>query len=550
VVNAHWTGPLRYELQEGAGSPRPVTAGSPLWDQPLTLGADGVDRTYTLVIRGFTAEGQAATEEQRFVVRVDRAPPGQPGFDIIPGSKALATLVRTGADPDETMEYRWVWTSYPSGSGSTDWTAAKDVPVFSAPGGAMTGLTVQVRLRDEAGNLGPVAEKSTFLDQNVVYVAPGTAGDGSRTAPAASLAAAVDLAHRTGRGVLFVAAGNYSVDRTLDLGGLRVYGGWGAGQWQSAPAAGRSVWTQSAGFSGPALIQSSGADWTMAGIDLFAAKGLSRVVSVAGGSVAVRDAVWTWGGAGQGWHQDGGTLSLTGISAVYNAQPRGAFIALDSVTALFDGVDLAAGGNQEGVLFSNRGADVTVKKLVVVSKNGTGYDGVWLSDGGKVALTGARILAGEGAGRSLAFRLKNAEAQASQIDLSLYASASNTGFQLTGGSLTVDQSSVSLLRGSEFNQGVVADHAATSFTSFTMKIDTGTYQGGFSLEGGSLTLASGTVTVAGGGQQAWGGRFRDGSLVNFGDVTWTLGQKTPGQPWMLDAPWADGSINRSTVLGW
>jgi hypothetical protein len=288
----------------------------------------------------------------------------------------------------------------------------------------------------------------------------------------------------------------------------------------------------------------------MTGVDLFAAQGVPRVVSVTGGSVTVQDSNWTWGGAVQGWHQEGGTLSLSGISAVYNAQPRGTFISLDGVTATIEGLNLAAAGNQEGLLFSNRKTSATVKNLIVVSKNGTGYDGVWLSDGGTLALNGARILAGEGAGRSLAFRLKNADAQIHQLDLSLYANASNTAFQLTGGSLAVDQSSFSLLRGTEFNQGAVADHADMTFTSFVLKIDTGTYQGAFNLDGGSLTLAAGSVIVAGGGQQAWGGRFRDGSLVNFGEVTWTLGQKTPGQPWILDAPWADGSINRSTVNGW
>jgi hypothetical protein len=550
VVAAQWTGPLRYELQEGAGSPRPVTSGSPLWDQPLTLGADGVDRTYTLAVRGFTADGRPATDEQRCVVRVDRAAPGVPAFDLTAGATALATLVRNAPDPDDTLEYRWVWTSYPTGQGATDWATATDVPVFSAPAGAMTRLTARARLRDEAGNVGPEAEKTVFLDQNVVYVAPGKAGDGSRAAPAPSVAAAVDLARRSGRGVLFVAAGVYPVEHTLDLGGLSVYGGWASGQWETAPPAGRAVWTQTTGFSGTSLIQTAGADWTLTGVDLFAAQGLAQVVSVRGGSVTVRDTNWTWGRANQGWRQEDGRLSLTAVSAVYNAQPRGVFVSLDGVSASFDGLNLAAAGNQEAFLFSNRNTSATVKDLVVVSKNGTGYDGVWLSDGGSVTMGAARILAGEGAGRALAFRLKNADARVSRLDLSLYSDASNTAFQLTGGTLNLDQSAVALLHGTEFNQGVVADHADSALSAFTLKIDTGTYQGAFNLDGGSLTLSSGTVTVAGGGQQAWGGRFRGGSLVNIGDVAWTLSQKTPGQPFILDVPWADGSVNKSTVNGW
>jgi hypothetical protein len=550
TVQADWSGELRYELQEGVGIPPAVTSGSPLWSQPLKLGSDGIDRTYTLKLRGFSPTGQPLTDEFQYIVRVDLAIPGPPVFEVAAGARAEATLSSSNETPDEALEYRWVWKSYPEGHGESSWTTWTSPVVFSAPGGEMTSLTVQARLRDEAGNVGPIAEKAVFLDQNVVYVAPGASGDGSRGAPVGTIGGAVDAARRTGRGVLFVAVGNYAIDTTLDLGGLKVYGGWAKEQWETSVPT-RAVWTQAEGFHGPSLIRTNAADWSLTGVDLFAAKGLGQVVAVQGGAVSIQDSSWTWGAAGQGWSQTGGSLALSHVSAIYHAQAHGLFLSLDSVSATLDGMNLAADGNQEGLLIACRGAAVKVSDLVVVSKDGTGYDAVWQSEGGRLSVTGARILAGDGAGRSLAFRLKDAEASLTRLDLSLFGSASNTAFQLTGGTLNLSQSSMSLLRGTEFNQAVVADHAGITLDGFGIKIDSGSYQGGFNLDGGSLALSSGSVSLAGGGLQAWGGRFRGASLVTVDGVNWTLGQKTPGQVWLLDTPWTTGSaVTRSPATGW
>ena len=550
TVQVQGPGTLRYELQEGAGVPPAVTSGSPLWTQPLTLGAEGLDRTYTLKVRGFSASGQPSTDETQYAVRVDQAAPGLPEFNVTADAQARATV--TAADqPDEKLEYRCVWQSYPRGGGDGVWTPLTSAAVFSAPDGEMTRLTVQARWRDEVGNVGPVAEKTVLLDQNVVYLASGASGDGSRGSPVGTVAAALQLARTSGRGIVFAASGNYPVNATADLGGLRVYGSWSSGPWEAAPNAGRTVWTQAPGFQGTALIRTSRADWVLEGVDVFAAQGTAQVVSVEGGSAAVRDSSWTWGGSGIGWSQSGGLLELTNVSAVYNAVPRGSFLSLDSVSAVLNGLNLAAGGNQESLLIDCRAAAVKAADLVIVSKDSVGYDGVWQSDGGSLTVSGARILAGAGAGRSLAFRLKNTDASVSRLDLSLFGSASNTASQLTGGSVKISQSSFSLLRGSEFNQAVVADHGATSLDGFAVKIDSGAYQGAFNLDGGSLTLASGSVVLSGGGLQAWGGRFRGASLVSVSGVTWALTQKTPGKLWLIDVPWADGSsVTNSPSSGW
>jgi hypothetical protein len=306
-----------------------------------------------------------------------------------------------------------------------------------------------------------------------------------------------------------------------------------------------------AGFRGASLVRTEGQDWTLTGVDLYALQPLGSVIAVRGGTVCVRDSSWSWSGAVQGWSQTGGSLELTGVSAVYNAQERGSFLSLDSVSAALDTLNLAASGSQEGLLFLCKNSTVTIQDLAVVSKNSSGYDGIWQSEGGSVSIEGARLSAGAGAGRSLAFRLKEAEARFSRLTLTLTASASNTAFQATGGRLTLTQSSVSLIKGTEFNQSVVADHTRTAMSGFRLEIASGSYQGAFNLDGGQLALSSGTIIVAGGGQQAWGGRFRGATLVNFDNVTWKRTQPTPGQLWMLDAPWDPASaVTGSTVSGW
>ena len=192
-----------------------------------------------------------------------------------------------------------------------------------------------------------------------------------------------------------------------------------------------------------------------------------------------------------------------------------------------------------------------VQDLVLVSKKASGFDGIWSAVSSQLTMDQARILAGDGASRSTAFSLKETEATFFNTDIALYGASSNTGFQVTGGRLDLQKCNLSLLKGEEFNQGIVLDHSVANLDTLQLKIETGSYQGGATADGGTLTMRSSTVQVAGGGQRVWGAQFLDPCAVSLEDVTWILGTKTPGELWKITKPWIAGSTETGTIAkGW
>jgi len=278
---------------------------------------------------------------------------------------------------------------------------------------------------------------------------------------------------------------------------------------------------------------------------------LDQVVLVRGAAVTVKGSTWNWSKATGGWDQVGGSLDWVDVAASYTAQPGGTFVDLRAAQVSVRGLSLMATQNQGGLLFSLKDTGGLFQDLVVVSQKASGFDGVWSVNGGHLTVSNSRVQAGDGAGRATAFLLRDTEAVFFNLDVSLYAASSNTAFQTTGGRLELQKSNLSLVRGDEFNQGVVVDHGQAVLRTFEIKVETGSYQGGFSIDGGVLTLGSGKVHLAGGGQRAWGAQFLDSTLVTIDDVVWALDSKTQGEVWKVGKPWLSGStVNGSTATGW
>ena len=557
TLKADWSlGLVRYELREGVGTPRPVTLQSPVWEQPLVLdGGPGVDRSYAVSLKGFSPDGVPLTEETQYTVRIDRSIPRAPSFELIADSRrpeAVLEYPQGGRNPEEQLQYRWFWESFPQGSGQIDWQSlVENQPLFTSPGGALTRLRVQAFLRDEAGNEGPLTEKTLLIDQNVVYLSPKGTGDGTRNKPLGSVVEALEKSRREGRTILFVATGTFPVLKTVDLGGLEVFGGLSPEQWETTTTLGRSLWTATAPFQGASLLESGDRSWYLSRIDLAGTVPLSRFVVVRGAVVTVKNSAWSWLGALGGWDQLGGSIDWSDITVSYAAEPRGTFVDLRSVEASIRGFNLTASQNQGGLLFSLKGVEALFRDLVVVSKKASGFDGICSASDSSLTVDNARILAGEGASRATAFVFKDTEATFWNTEVALYGASANTGFQVTGGKLELQKTNLSLLKGTEFNQGIVADHNETVLRTFQLKIETGSYQGGLNVDGGSLNVSSTKIQLAGGGQRAWGAQFLDTPLVIFDDVSWVLGVKTPGEQWKMDNPWAVGSSEKgSTVSGW
>lgn len=547
---------VRYELREGVGSGRSVSASSPLWPGTLVLdGGEGIDRTFSLSVRGFTGDGSAATPEIRYSVRVDRSRPAAPEFSLAADSRRPEAVLKSLSvrNPDETLYYRWSWVSFPQGRGDLGWTPADDAPpVFVAPGGALTRLRVEAFLRDEAGNEGPVASQEILVDQNVVYLAPLAAGDGTRTRPAGSVAEALAKARREGRSLVLAAAGTFGVSAVADVGGLQIYGGLDSDLWETSPSPGRTVWTAQPPFSGRTLLESGDRDWTLDKVDLVASGvALDRVIEVRGADALVRDSTWSWQGTLTGWSQSGGSLTLSGVAASFSPLSGAPFLELSGVEFSVRGLHLAAVGNRDGMLIRLADCRSLLRDLSVVSKKAVGFDGVVSVQRGSFQLFGSRILAADGADRGVAFALRDAEAQLWNSEVALYGTQVNTGFQQAGGTLEVQKSSVSLLQGQEYNQALTVDRGETIFRSCQIKVETGAYQGALTVDTGRLTVQASRFQLAGGGLRAWGGQFLGLCRVTVEDSTWTLGTKTPGGLWILERPWAQGSsVSGSTLKGW
>lgn len=554
LTAAPQAGLLRFEVEEGLAEPRPVTAESALWTGPLVLdGGPGVDRAFAVSVRVFSAQGQPLSSEASWAVRIDRSVPSAPAFDLIADTRRPEAVLktRTDANPEETLFYRWSWLTFPDGSGSGEWAAlSRTEAVFSAPGGAVTRLRLEAFLRDEAGNSGPPVERTLLIDQNAVYLAPSGTGDGSRDHPVGTVSDAVGQARREGKSIILAGAGSYLVQETLNLGGLQVYGGLAAPGWDTSEPT-RSLWTAGPGFRGTTFLESENQDWSTQNLDLMSQVPLTKVVAVKGATASVRNANWTWSGATTGWSQEGGSVSWTNVGASYTAENQGGFVEWSSVEASVRGLRLAAIRNQGAVLLALSQTVALFQNLVLVSKDARGYDGVISASQSRITVDQARIQAGDGADRATAFLLKNTEATLWNTEVSLYGAASNTGYQASGGRLELQKGTLSIIKGVEYNQGLVLDGTQTVLRSFHLKIDSASYQGGLSVDGGTLAMAASEVVLAGGGQRVWGAQFLSEVLVTLEDVDWTLTVKTPGDLWKKVKPWAAASSTQGVrTSGW
>lgn len=538
-------GRLRYELVEGEGEPRPVGPASPAWTGSLSLGTPGVDRSYVLALRVWD-EGPGSAEVQ-LRVRVDLAAPQAPSLALRKDARRPeVVLVPRGVSPEEKLSYRWTWESFPQGRGESEWIEYSSPAVFSAPGGDLTRLRVQAYSRDEAGNQGPTTEVSVLIDQSVVYVSPGAQGDGSREAPLGSLAAAVEKARLEGKARVFMAAGRFVVDQTLEVGGLRFFGGLDAIQWEAGKPT-RTTWAASSTFSGISFLEAGDRAWSLDRVDLdVEAARPKHLAEVRGASVSVQNSDWS---GGAGWWQTGGTLELISVAATFSASAP--FLDVRGVGLSVVGLTLNATENQGQVLVQLNEGRTLVRNLTVVSRRGRGYEAVLSASGGTLVVEGARILAGDGVDRALGFVLKDCESQLWNTEVNLFGTQTNTAFQVVGGSLELQKTTVGLLRGEEFNQVLVVERAKVSVTAYQWKVDRGTYQGGITVDSGSLTLQTGTLGLSGGGKKAWGAQFLGPCLVKMSDASWVLDTKTPGDPWVTNQPWLAGSsVTRSTTKGW
>jgi len=548
---------VRGEILQGAGPLATVSSQSPVQKGTLTLGGKkGTDQVYQLAFRGYSPQGEAVTPVVRATVRIDQVIPDLPNAQVenSPTDPSLRLIVKNGR-PDEKVEYRWNWHSFPQGAGNSDW---KTLPVggavFSAPGRLLTTLSAQIRVVDEAENVGAAQTLTQVLDQNVVYVAPDSQGEGTRLHPWGDLSQAIAAAHRQGKTQILLAEGTYPTQQSLEMRGLRVYGGFKVKAWEETSARSRSQIVAVGPFKGDSLLMSSHSDWSVQGVDL--SNGdvpLAHGILVDAGLVRVEDSKWRWVHVLQGWKQTGGEVLMDDVDAEYSSQPAGNLLQFDSLHWDAENLQFHSTAQSGSSLLVLKNVQATVRQCRVVSTASGAYGSFLETHEGSFVADELSVTMGEKTDRATGFLLDGTDVQLWNTQLLLNGEKSNVAVQTEGGRFDCEKSSIQVKAGSDFNQGFVFDRTDSQIVDTSLEIASGTYQGAISLSGGSLSLQSTSVVLGGGGQRAWGVQVLKVGLVDWRGTKWVLNSPpaTEGPLVLKKSGWLKGSTIQDTdIQGW
>jgi hypothetical protein len=557
-LKAPWGQP-RYELVEGDATVHPVENNSTDFPEALNLdGVDGADRRYTLAVRSFSAEGRPLTPEARWSIRIDRSAPSAPNLDLMADTSNPIALIKgskISTSNEETLEIRLQWASFPTGDGTTDWTSAPNAELrFVAPGGRLTRLTAEARVRDTAGNLSPIVKKSLVIDRNVVYAsskAPA-GGDGSRENPFSTLSLAVAKMRSEGRKILLLVQGNYLVDTPQDWTNLTVWGGLAEGLWDQTVSRGRSVVSAGKGFVGKSLLEVSEGTLELHQLDLAnAGEKLELLVNSSKTRVVLDQTDWQSQGTPVGWRQSQGSLEISGMTALWVSSLQSELFDLSGVDFRVNGARWTVQDCQDSRLVALTGSRAFLADISVATRKETGLDTfLWAKDS-TVSGSKLKILVGDNATSATGFVFQGSSVVLSGVELSLYAGRANTGFQIISSDVDLQKVNLAILKGVEFNQGLRLQDSKVRLSESAVKVDGGSYQGGLSQNGGTLDFKTSSVTLGGGGLQAFGLQTLGACANHLTDLTWILGTKTVGKAIMKGADWATDSWEKnSTSTGW
>ncbi|MEI8092745.1 MAG: hypothetical protein WCG80_00875 [Spirochaetales bacterium] len=557
-LSAAW-GTLHYELAEGGPSPHGVEAFSPVFPGKLELtGSEGADRRYVLAVRSFSTDGRPLTPEARWQFRIDRSPPEPAEFTLKADSRrpeALVVLPVEERASDETVLYRWQWKSFPQGEGQTDWKPVnKDELRFVSPDDKLTTLTVETSVKDLAGNTSELRRRTVIIDRNVAYVDPAapTTGDGSREKPAASLAIAVAKMRREGRRVLLLATGSTLVASPQDVSGFSIWGGLQSGVWETTAQPGHSTLTVARGFAGKTLLESYAGALDLHRLDFSnPSEPLETLVNSQNSRVILDQASWQSSSASIGWRQTGGSLQVSGMTALLDGSKQGGLFHLTDVDASIRDVRWTSQGSLDSRFVSLLRSKLLLTGVSAVTRKNEGMETFLWAQDSEVTATALKILAGDGSAWCTGFVLNHTTATLANLAMNLYASRGNTGFQLANSQVDLQKVTLEVQSGQEFNQGLRLQDSRLSMWESSIQIDAGSYQGGLSLNGGQLELGASRVALTGGGQQAFGLQTLADCLVKLTGVTWALEKKTAGKGILKEREWATGSQDLdSRVSGW
>lgn len=538
---------VRYTVSTTGTLPPPVTVESPLFGEERTFtAARGEVLSYVISARAFNREGEAS-EQQLLRFTIDREPPESPEIEGVSSGEYYPEAQQFSLRGEGEIYYRVLRQGREAGS-----------PEFQVyRGGAieldarendLLAYQIEAYARDEAGNRSQEVEQwSVFIDREIVYVSSllgGPQGEGSRSAPFASVAEGLELLEREERSTLFLGPGEYELPAGLTITRpIRIIGGFEGDRWRPAERISRLTLRQFGGqeLSQAVRIASEGA-LTLRRVEL-ASPSEAPAISVAPGGSLIVDASTIDSGGSVAVEASGGEVRLTESDIIVSRGGR-SIRGTDGTTVVVRGGELdpieliRSQYDLEGVVLT--ATPVTTEAataLIARESRGRLRESVIRSDAGE-----EHLLLVDLAGGSLLLV---------GSDLIGEAGSGVTLLRAGGTSLTLEDSNLEASGNPDFVYGILARGGSFRMVNSLLAVQNSASGIGISLEGGSAELAHNALFFSGVRRSFALSVGRLDGLVLLNSQLHNLGA-TVGEQTLLyvDEPIETVTVAGNNITGW
>jgi hypothetical protein len=469
-------GEVRYEVSTDGSYPPAVTSSSPVFPDPLVLGAaDGQTVNVRVAARTFDPTGAAIPSDQAEInATIDRTPPDPPvasgiedggyyqegrSVSLLSAEGAIYVALTTSADP-----------VIPAQTDANKYSLP--LALDPRPGQSVTYHIVAFSV-DAAGNRSrEIRAWTVTIDQKIVYAAPAgnDYADGSRGAPVKSIRRALQIASSTARKTVFFAAGDYPLDSPLTVQeDVSLAGGLDPDTWQPL------------GFERWSTVRTS-APWR---------GGSDFLLSVTAGKVSIKGVEFTNGPVPVAalLSISGGALSLQQVTVNLKGPSGGQAVSVSGGTVSVLDCTMQAGGAWKGSFISATGGSLTVSgSRFAGPPESTDFAGIELRDTKGTDLKGVEIDPGTGQ------RTRGIRAMRSQLSISGSRIESGAGaieavaLDVSETVLSLENADVATSPGARSPVAILASSSRVSISGSRIKFGGTTSAVGVSARGGDLVL--------------------------------------------------------------
>ncbi|GEM_PF-5333471 len=239
VPDLNLRGTIRYEMTTDGSEPPDVTEDSPV--ATSSVGIDAQDgETLRIVLKAkYFEEGGGESKESRVEFLLDRTPPPAPIAIGIQDNMRYEDSKIVRLVSSEGKIYYAVSSDgkIPPIPRPTDKNAFKQEILLKAENGEIKDYRIVAYTMDKAGNRSrDIPIWRVLIDRKVVYVSPegNNLYDGTASKPLLSIEKALELARKLGRKTIYLARGNYQLNKPIHLtiDGLNLVGGLSPSSWK------------------------------------------------------------------------------------------------------------------------------------------------------------------------------------------------------------------------------------------------------------------------------------------------------------------------------